>query len=233
MAISMHSAKITIFSSPAARSALHAIAPQFERTSGHKLVIDIANIAACKQKIAAGEAFDVALVSPKLIDELIAQGKIAADTRIIVGRTGLCVMVQTGAPKPDVITIEAFKRALLNAKTVVHGATGESGIGFKAVLNQLGIAAAMKAKLRPSPKPAAGVEAGEGELGIGGIGSALANTEIIDYVGPLPPGVQQYVNIAAGVSVNAREPVAARALLKFLRAPDIVQAMSAKGLEPY
>ncbi len=229
----MHATEITIFSSPAARSALLEIAPQFERASGHRLRIEIANIAACKQKIAADEAFDVAFVSPKLIDELIAQGKVAVDTRTIAGRTGLCVIVQKGAPRPDVSSVEAFKRALLDAKSVVHGATGESGIGFRAALEGLGIAAEMQAKLRPSPKPAPGVAAGEGEFGIAGIGSALANTAIIDYVGPLPPGVQQYVNIAAGVSSQAREPAAARALLEYLRQPEVMQVMSAKGLEPY
>lgn len=229
----MHATEITIFSSPAARSALLEIAPQFERASGHRLRIEIANIAACKQKIAADEAFDVAFVSPKLIDELIAQGKVAVDTRTIAGRTGLCVIVQKGAPRPDVSSVEAFKRALLAAKTVVHGATGESGIGFRVALDRLGIAAEMNSKLRPSPKPATGVEAGEGELGIAGIGSALANTKIIDFVGPLPPGIQQYVNIAAGVSATAREPEAARVLLDYLRQPAIVSVLKSKGLEPY
>ena len=107
-----HPAEIIIFSSPAARSALQAIAPSFERASGHRLRLEIANIAACRKKIAAGEAFDIAFVSPKLIDELIAQGKVAADTRMIAGRTGLCVIVRKGAPRPDVSSVEAFRRAL-------------------------------------------------------------------------------------------------------------------------
>ena len=228
----MSATGIKIFSSPAARSALEEIAPQFERASGHRLLLDIANIAACKKKIAAGEAFDAAFVSPKLIDELLAQGRIAADTRINAGRTGLCVIVQRGAPRPDIGSVESFRRALLGAKAVVHAATGESGIGFKAVLDKLGIAAEMQHKLRPSPKLAGDVEAGAGDFGIGGTGSALANPQI-DFVGALPAGVQQYVNIAAGVSMDAREAQGARALLKYLQTPEVVAVMKARGFEPF
>jgi molybdate transport system substrate-binding protein len=230
--VSMSAAEIKVFSSPAARSALEEIAPQFERATGHRLLIEIANIAACKKKIAAGEAFDIAFVSPKLIDELVQQGTIAADTRMNAGRTGLCVIVRKGTPRPDVSSVEAFRRALLNAKTVVHAATGESGIGFMAALDVLGIKAEMNAKLRPSAKLAGDVEAGIGDLGIAGVGSALANPGV-EFVGPLPPGVQQYVNIAAGVSTNSRVPDAARALLRYLREPAVVEIMNARGFEPF
>jgi molybdate transport system substrate-binding protein len=228
----MSSSEIRIFSSPAARAALVAIAPQFERSTGHRLRVEIANIAACRKKIAAGEPFDVAFVSPKLIDELQQQGTIAAGTGMKAGRTGLCVIVQRGAAQPDVSSADAFKRALLGAKTVVHAATGESGIGFMAALERLGIAAEIKSRLLPSANLAADVAAGKGDFGVAGVGSALANANV-DYVGPLPPAIQQYVNIAAGVSANAQAPEAARALLEYLREPEVVQLMKSRGLEPY
>ena len=228
----MSAAEIKVFSSPAARSALLEIAPQFEHSTGHKLLVDFTNIAACKKRIAAGEAFDVAFVSPILIDELLQQGKIAAGTRLNVGRTGLGVIVQKGAARPDVSSDDAFKRALLGARTVLHAATGESGIGFMAVLDRLGIAAEMKLKIRPSADLSGDVEAGAGDFGVAGIGAALANSNI-DYAGPLPPGIQQYVNLAGGISASARELEAARAFFRYLQETAVVQVLKSKGLDPY
>jgi molybdate transport system substrate-binding protein len=231
MGVPVDAAKIKVISSPAARSALGEIAPQFERSTGNRLLTDFANIAALKKRIAAGEAFDVVFVSPGLIEELLQQGKLAAGTRCHVGRTGLCVITHKGAPRPDVSSADAFRGALLGAKSVIYSATGESGLGFLSALERLGIAVEMKARIRASAHLWRDVEAGEADMGVAGIGAALAHSEIA-FAGALPPGIQQYVNLAAGVSASAREPEAARALLKYLGEPAVVQILKSKGLEP-
>jgi molybdate transport system substrate-binding protein len=232
LAATVNAAEIKVVSSPAASAALAEVSPQFERATGHKVVLEFANIAAWRKRIGAGETFDIAVVGPKLIEDLIQDGKIAAGTQYMIGRTGLAVVTRKGGAKPDISSADAFKRALLGARSVGHSATGESGIGFMAVLDRLGIANAMKPTLRPSANLTDSVAAGEVDFGVSGIGFAVANPKV-DFVGPVPHDVQAYVNLAAGISANAKDPQAARALLKFFSDPAVVQVMKAKGLEPY
>jgi ABC-type molybdate transport system substrate-binding protein len=111
---------------PAARGAVLALAQQFERETGHKVVADFIVIAVIKRRIEAGEAFDIAIPSPEVIDDFIKQGKIAADTRTAFGRTGLGVVARKGIPTPDISTVDAFKRTLLNAKSVGHSREGQT-----------------------------------------------------------------------------------------------------------
>ena len=232
MAAAVNAAEIKLISSPAASSALKEVTPQFERATGHKVLLDFANIAALRKRIGAGEAFDIAVVSPKLIEELLQQGTIAAGTDYKIGRTGLAVVTRKGGARPDISSADAFKRALLGAKLVGHSATGESGIGFLSVLERLGITNEMKPRIKAAANLTNTVAAGEVDFGVSGIGAAISNPEL-DYVGPVPPPVQDYVNLATGISAKTTEPQAARALLKYLSDPAVVQIMKAKGLEPY
>ena len=232
LAATVNAAEIKVASSPAASAALAEVAPQFERATGHKVVLEFANIAAWRKRIDAGEAFDIAVVGPKLIEDLIQQGTIAAGTQYPIGRTGLAVITRKGGARPDISSADAFRRALLGAKTVGHSATGESGIGFMSVLERLGVTSEMKAALRPSANLTDTVAAGEVDFGISGIGFAVANPKV-DYVGPVPHEVQAYVNLAAGISANAKDAQAARALIKYLGDPAVVKTMRARGLEPY
>jgi molybdate transport system substrate-binding protein len=224
-------AEIKVSSTPAASAALRAAVPEFERATGHKVLIDFLNIAGTRARIVAGEPFDIAIVSPKAVAELQQQGKLATDVSLNMGRTGLALVGHKGLPKPDISTVESFKRTLLNAKLVAYSATGESGIGFLKVLDKMGIAAEMKPRIRSSSNMASVVESGEAELGNTGIGAGLTYTQL-EFIGPLPAEVQEYVYIAAGVTSNAKSGEAARALLRYLADPAVVRVMSAKGLEP-
>src|SRR5206468_4742052 len=103
-----------------------------------------------KQQIEAGEAFDLAVLTPPLIDDLIKQGKLAADSRAVIARTGLGLMIRAGARKPDVSTTDAFKRSLLGAKSIAFAKEGASGVAFTALIEKLGIAADLKTKLKPT-----------------------------------------------------------------------------------
>jgi molybdate transport system substrate-binding protein len=172
LGVAVNAAEVKVFSSPAASGALTEVVPQFERATGHKVLLDFANIAATRKRIAAGETFDIAIVSPKAIEELLQQGTIAAGTQYNIGRTGLGVVTRKGAAKPDIGSVDAFKRSLLGAKSVGYSATGESGIGFMSVLDRLGIASEMKPTIKPAANLTNTVDAGEVDFGITGVGAA-------------------------------------------------------------
>ena len=231
IAVPVRAADIKIISTPAASTALRMAAREFEQATGHKVVIEFSNIATTRKRIDAGDEFDMVVVSPKAIGDLTQQGKVASGASLNLGRTGLALVGHKGAVRPDIGTVESFKRTLLDARLVSYSATGESGIGFLKVLDKLGIAEAMKPRIRSSSNMSSLVESGEAEIGITGVGAGLSYVQL-EYIGPLPAAVQEYVYLAAGVSANAKSSEAARALLKYLGDPAVVRTMTAKGLEP-
>ena len=194
-------------------------------------MIDFLNIAGTRGRINAGEPFDIALVSPKAVDDLEQQGKLVKGASLNLGRTGLALVGHKGSARPDISSVDAFKRTLLDARLVAYSATGESGSGFLKVLEKLGITGEMKPRIRSSSNMASVVEAGEAEIGITGVGAGLTYTQL-EYIGPLPAAVQEYVYMAAGVNSNSKSGDAARGLLQYLGDPAVVRVMSAKGLEP-
>ncbi len=206
---------------------------QFERASGHKLVMKVVIGPLVKREIDAGTEFDVAVGFPDLIDAAIKDGKIIAATRANIARIGVGVIVRAGVPKPDIGSVDAFKRALLNAKGVAYGKGVATGPLFMALLERLGIMAEMKPKLRPGEvgDGVAAVREGEADLALGTI-STLMEEPGMDLVGPLPAELQIYISFAAGVGTAAKELDAARALIKFLTAPAAVPVIKAKGMEP-
>jgi molybdate transport system substrate-binding protein len=231
MSVAAYAAELTLASTPAASAAIREVVPHYERATGHKVAMEFANIATLRKRIAAGESFDITMVSPRVIEELIQQGKIAPGTQLNLGRSGLALVMGKGTPKPDISSVDAFKRMLLSANSIAYSATGESGIGFLSVLNRLGITAEMKPRIAASSNMAATVEAGQAQFGITGVGAALAYHQL-DYAGPLPAGIQEYINVAAGISATTKEPQAARDLLKFLADPATTVMLRSKGLEP-
>lgn len=221
--------EIKVLASPGVRGAISELLLEFETSTGHKIVADFAVIAVLKRRIDAGEKFELVIPSPALIDDLIKQGKVAADTRTPFGRAGLGVAIAKDVPKPDISTPENFKHALLNAQVVAYSKEGASGTNFLAVLKSLGIAAEMQPKLRPFSGGGA-FQQSDVDLAVSGIGPAMQMPGS-DYVGPLPSEVQRYVTFAAGISTTTEQPEAARALLRFLTAPIVAPAFKAKGLE--
>jgi len=225
-------AEIKVIGSSGLRGIVPELARRFEADTGHKVAGDFEVIAASRRKINAGAVYDIAILSPAAIDELISQGKIIGDTRAAFGRTGLGVAIRKGAPKPDIGTADAFKRAMLAARTVGHSSEGLSGVGFLSVLDRLGITTEMKPKLRAfeSKAHAAAVAAGDVELGVTGIGPILTMTGA-DFVGPLPPEVQVHVVFTAGINTAAAAPEAARAFLRFATSPAVAAVFQALGME--
>lgn len=226
-------AEIKVLCSNGVRSVMVELVPEFERTSGHKLAITYDSANNLAGRIKGGEIADLAILTGPTIDELTKQGKIVPGSRIDLARSGVGISVRAGAPKPDISSVDAFKRALLNAKSVAYTSTGTSGIYFAGLIERLGIASQVKAKAKVIPAGPVGelVAKGEAEIAVQQIPElmAVAGTEL---VGPLPAELQTITVFPAGVLVDAQQPDAARALIKFLSTPAAARVIKAKGMEP-
>ena len=212
---------------------LEAIGPEFERATGHKLVFQFDVSAALKRQIDAGDPFDVAFILPAMVDDLLAQGKVASGTRRDIARAAIGVAVRRGAPKPDIGTPDAFKHTLLDARSIAYSSEGASGAYFKSLLERLGIAAEVNARLRPLASSAVvpSVAHGEADLAVISPPAILADPGV-ELAGILPQALQSYVVYTAGVSAAAQDAGAARTLLEYLTTPAAMAVMKTKGLEP-
>ena len=212
---------------------MQELGPQFERASGHKLAMTFDVASALKRRIEAGEKFDIAILTAPVMDDLIKQGKIVADTRTNVARGGMGLAILAGAPKPDISSIETFKRALLSAKSIAYPKEGLAGTNFVRVQERLDIADDIKpkAKLTAAEGPAALVARGEAEIAVHIIPELLA-VHGVELLGPFPPQVQSYIVLPGGIGANAMEPQAAKELLQFLTGPAAISVMKSKGYEP-
>ena len=224
--------EIKVWAARAIATVLAEIGPQFERSTGHKLIVSSDLPAAFGRRAEAGEQFDILISGATPVDEWIKNGKIIAQTRTDIARSGIGVAVRAGARKPDIKSVESFKRALLNAKSIAYLRVG-SGVYVAGLLERLGIAEAVKSKVtRPESDIVSELVArGEVELGLVVI-TQILTTPGVDLVGPLPPEIQSYVVFSAGVSSTSKAPDAARQLLKFLTGPSAARVITAQGMEP-
>lgn len=206
----------------------------FERLSGHRLSVSSDVAIRMVRRIREGESFDVLVASPEQIDALIEEGKISAATRVGLARSGIGVEVRAGAPKPDVSTVAAFKRALLNAESIAYLKEGQSGVYLDNLFARLGLTDSLKPKaVRPDTDTVSVLVAnGEVEIGLVVI-TQILTTDGVDLVGPLPADIQSYVVFSAGVSSDSKAQEAARMLLKFLTGPQAKSVMHRQGMEPW
>jgi molybdate transport system substrate-binding protein len=225
--------EIKVQSTHAAFEVLSELGPRFERATGHRLSIGYDPTNVIRRRIDDGAAFDVAIVTRPVIDELAAQGKIVADSCIDIGRSGLGVAVRAGAPMPYIATVEAFKRALLAAKSVVRSKDGASGQYFATLLDRLDITEAMRGKIRlgASGRVAELVAGGEVAMAVQQIAELLPVAGA-QFVGPFPAELQVYTVFAAGIGSAAPNRQGAAALISALTAPSAAALFKAKGLEP-
>jgi molybdate transport system substrate-binding protein len=230
--ISAKAAEIRVWAARAIATVLAEIGPQFERATGHKLIISSDLPPAFARRANAGEPFDILISGSSPVDEWIKDGKLIAETRTEIARSGIGVEVRAGARKPDISSVEAFKRALLDAKSIAYLRVG-SGIYVNGLLERLGIAEAIKSKVtRPESDIVSELVAtGKVELGLVVI-TQILTTAGVDLVGPLPPEVQSYVVFTAGVSAKSTAPDAAKQLIKFLTGPRAIPVIRAQGMEP-
>jgi molybdate transport system substrate-binding protein len=224
--------EIRVLSSVGIKTVIEELAPQFERTTKHKvtMVFDLAGV--LKTKIEGGEPFDVAILTAPLIDELVSKGKVTSASRAEVARVGLGLMIRAGAPKPDVSTSEAFRKTLLGAKSITYVTTGASGVAFLATIERMGIAAEIKAKAKPAAngdQVNANILSGAADFAVLPI-SEILPVKGAELGGVFPSAVQTYVVMAAGVNATAKGS-AGRDFVTFLMAAPNSAVIRAKGME--
>src|ERR1700730_17125557 len=218
------------------KPSVEELVPQIEHSIGRKLTTQFNSSKVLKEKIQSGEAFDAAILTSDIIDDLIKQGKIAAGTRAHIARTGMGVGVRAGAPKPHLSTAEALKRALLSAKSITFNPIGASAPHVHEIFEHLGIAENVKSKLMLDAngepgRPQMDVAAGKADLVITLI-PEIKFFKGVELAGPIPAELQSYISFAAGVAANSHNADAAKALIKFITSPAAAQTLKAKGVEP-
>ena len=213
---------------------LKEIGPQFEASSGYKLTVVTGIAATLADRILQGEAFDIFIGPPVQMNRVVQNNKVLAETRMAIAHSGIGVEVRAGAPKPSISSVEAFKSALLNAKSIGYlKQDGTSGAYLHGLFERFGILDAIKSKVvRPETDIVSELVAkGEIELGMVVI-TQIMTTPGVELVGPIPHEVQSYVRWSGAVSSNSVAAQVASDLLKFLTGPTALPVLKAQGMEP-
>jgi molybdate transport system substrate-binding protein len=228
-----HAAEIRVLSTQATEEAYRELVPEFEKTTGHKVATTFTGTLDANKRLAAGEGYDLLIMSASSIDEHIKGGKVAPGSRVDLAKSGVGVGVKSGAPKPDISTTDALKKAILAAKSIGYS-TGPSGVYIVGLFQRLGIADDIKGKLKQTPTGVfvgSIIASGEAEIGFQQV-SELSHFAGVDYVGPLPADVQQFTMFSSGIIAGAKEADGAKALVKFITAPTAAAAFKKRGMEP-
>ena len=231
-------AEIHALITTAMKAAMDELVPSLERDTGHIVRVSYGPSGGIARRFIGGEPADVIVIDSGALDDLIRQGKVLPDPTA-VARTGIGICVRKGAPRPDVSTPEALKRALLAAKSIAHTAPAGGGITAAHIMKlfeRLGIAAEVAPKIKlaaggPNGRVSVLVSSGEAEIGLQQVSELMSNPDV-DVIGMLPAELQQITTYAAGVAASAKQADAARALIQALIAPSAKPIFKAKGLEP-
>jgi molybdate transport system substrate-binding protein len=229
-------AEIKVLCAIALQQLMENLGPKFERATGHRITMTIAPLGQALKRLQDGETYDLAILPQRGIDELAKDGKVVT-TATVVAITRIGVAVRKGAPKPDISSLEAFKRSMLAAKSITHGNPaygGISGIHVTKVLERLGIAEQMKAKtilLDRAGLAGVLVANGDAEIVVQPM-QELVVVAGIDIVGPLPDELQDVVAYPAAIMTTAKEVVPLDELVNFLRTPDSTEVIKAMGMQP-
>jgi molybdate transport system substrate-binding protein len=229
------SAEIKVLTTGAFKQVVVALIPEFEKATGHKVVLDNGTVGQLTKRVDGGESFDVLVLSPRGIDDFIKKGKLVAGSSAKLAKVGVGVMVKAGAAKPDVSSVEAFKQALLKAKSVAYidpASGGSSGIYVAGLLDKLGIGGEVKpkAKLKQGGHVSDLVVSGDAEIGIHQI-SEIVSEKGVTLVGPLPAEIQNYTTYAVGIASDTKQAEAAKAFIKVLTGPSAAAVLKSKGME--
>ena len=223
---------IRMLSGGAVKAPLTELIQRFERETGHKVIAQFATAGELAKKLAANEAADILVMPAENLDKVEADGRIVPGTRVPLGRVGIGVAVNEKAPSPDISTVDAFKRTLLAAKSIVYvdPQNGTSGRYFAQLLEKMGIAEEMKPKttLGPGGYVVAPVGRGEIELGVHQI-SEILPVPGVKLVGPLPPEIQKWTTYTAALMTGAANPESARALMNYLVTAQSRTAFTSRG----
>ena len=224
--------ELIVRSSMGAVSGLNELAPAFARATGHKLIVQQESRPELEQRLASNAPADLIVQTTSVMDGVIGRGKVVAGSSTIFARAAVGLSVKSGAPWPDIGTPEAFKRTLLDARSIVYS-LGGSGLVAARAIEKLGIAGQMKSRtVHSEGGPAAGyVARDEVEMAIQqlNVSKPVAGT---DYVGDLPDDLHEYVVFAIGIATGSKEQEAARALIEFVTSPEAAPLLRKAMMEP-
>ena len=227
-----NAAEIHVWTARAIATVLAEIGPQFERTTGHRLNVYSGLPDDFQSRANAGDLCYIIVSGSAPVARWIREGRLVAETRTDIARSGVGVAVRSGARKPDIRSVESLKQSLLDAKSIAYLRMG-SGLHVADVLARLGIAETIKSKVtRPESDIVSELVAkNEVELAMVVI-TQILTTPGVELVGPLPPEIQSYVAFTGAVATNSRAPEAARELMKFLTGATAAPVIGAQGMEP-
>jgi molybdate transport system substrate-binding protein len=226
-------APITVLCSNGLRAVLSEVAPQFEHATGNRLTVSYSVSAELEKRIEAGEPFDVAILTPPVIDGLVTRGTLAANTRTMVARSGIGIAVRAGASKPDLRTVEALERALLAARSIAFAKEGAGGLFFAALVQRLGLAERLTPKFKPTvtgQDVSRAVANGDAELGVQPL-SEILSVPGVELAGSFPSSVQDYATMVAAVGIAAPNAAGGRELIAFLMSSAVDSVIGARGME--
>ena len=231
-------AEVVVFSSGGLNAAYLTLVPAFQQQTGHSLVsVQASSMGAAPdaipQRLGRGEPADVLLLASGGLEPLAARGLILPDSRVDIARSLIGMCVRAGAPKPDISSVDAFRQVLLNASSIAYSASASGVYIENEMYRRLGIHDQVMPKSRRilSERVASVVARGEAEIGFQQV-SEILFVEGAAYVGTIPEQVQLPTIFCAAIPANAREPEAARALIRFLASPEAAPALERTGLEP-
>jgi molybdate transport system substrate-binding protein len=225
-------ASIDVLSTLALRGVLAAVADDFRGRTGLSFAATYKSTNMTLGLIAQGRTADVTIVTREAMDRLLRDGVIVPGSTADLARCGVGIAVPAGASRPDISSVDALRRTLLDAKSVAFSRLGASGVHFAGVIDRLGIGEEVRRKAHISDTFVGEAAArGEAEIAVQQI-SELKAVAGIDIVGPLPAEVQQISTFTAGIFGAARNPEAAAALIAYLSAPHLIPLITSTGLEP-
>lgn len=226
-------AEIKVIGSPGFREAYTDLLPEFERSTGHRVTTIWGGVNEIAKRVADGEVADIVILPVAQINDLISRGKLAPDTRVDVAKSGIGVAIRTGAPKIDAASSDGIRKALIAAKSIAYS-SGPSGVHMADVIEKWGLAGQLKAKTKISPpNTPVGVMVARGDADIGFQQvSELIRLTGIDYLGQLPDDINEITVFSAALHRNASAPDAAKALVRYLSAPEAAATIRKTGMDP-
>jgi molybdate transport system substrate-binding protein len=233
MSASLQAAELKVVAGGSMTAPLNALAAPFEKSSGHKLSIHFDSTPNIIARVNAGTPFDVAVVPADVFKDAAAKARFAPGPTIDIARVGYGVIVRAGAPKPNISTPDAFKKALLAAPSIAFLPASAAGAYVTKVFDRLGIAEEMKAKTKVQAAPphiAPAVAKGEAEMGI-----FLMNVLVapgVELVGPFPGELQQELVFTSAVAADIADAAAAKTLIDYLKTPEATAIIKAAGMTP-
>ena len=225
-------AEVSVLGSPGTRAPYSLLVPDFEARTGHKVTTEWGSVVTVTRRVAGGETADVIMLPRPQIDELTKLGKLRADTRADVATSGIGIAIRAGAPKIDLGSADGVRDAVRAARAIAFS-TGPSGVHIEKLIEKWGLTAELKSRIVPPvPNVPIGeiVARGDADIGFQQV-SELLPVKGIDYLGPLPPEIQETTLFAAAVHTAAKDVEAARALIAWLTAPEAAATIRRTGME--